>query len=345
MSNRERPRIHHFLQVYKLDDDPTVFIGVGPEKIAIEDPTPEMERFISSLDGSMSIYELKAEFKDAEEWLDTLDELGVISEAKAPVGIDAWIAERWDRQISHLKLYERPGWSAEKAQEKLWNSRVVIVGTGAGGTTLLRFLNAVGIGTLEAVEFDRFSFDNLATHTTLDEEDVGELKLDALEKHLKRQNSRLNFIGHKRRIESPEDLANVIRGADFFCPAFDRPRGKAVYWANQASLMTGVPVGSIGVTDFGARCGPISVPGQTPCLECVGISEQKFLMRSERAALMGTMVATLAGIMTQEIVKHITGAAPSRLLGTSLYINTKELSFNFDTFDFRPDCSCSKLRA
>lgn len=224
MSDKERPRIHHFLQVYKLDDDPTVFIGVGPEKVAIEDPTPEMERFISSLDGSMSIYELKAEFKDAEEWIDTLDQLGVISDAKTLVTIDAWIAERWDRQISHLKLYERPGWSAEKAQEKLWNSRVVIVGTGAGGTTLLRFLNAVGIGTLEAVEFDRFSFDNLATHTTLDEEDVGELKLDALEKHLKRQNSRLKFIGHKRRIESPEDLANVIRGADFFCPAFDRPR-------------------------------------------------------------------------------------------------------------------------
>jgi hypothetical protein len=209
----ERPCIKRLYQIYKREGEERIFIGVGPDKVVIDEPTPEMEEFIKQLDGSLTPAELRQRFPEADEWLSALDSMGVLEDSAAVPDIDPYIAERWSRQINYLRLSDRPGWSGWDAQKKLSNARVVVVGTGAGGTTLLRFLNAVGIGTLEAVDFDTFHLDNLPTHTTLDEEDVGSHKLEALRRHLFRQNSRLRFIAHDRRVESVDELASLISGA------------------------------------------------------------------------------------------------------------------------------------
>lgn len=340
----ERPGIKRFYQVYKFDGEPNIYIGVGPDKFTLEEPTAEAEAFVKNLDGSLTREALRRRFPQTDEWLDLLDGAGVLEDYASAPPIDEEIAERWSRQIYHFQLFERPGWSAWEAQEKLANARVVVVGTGAGGTTLLRFLNAVGIGTLEAIEFDKFEVGNLPTHMTLDEEDVGSYKLESLRRHLFRQNARLNFKAHYGRVESAEEIAEFIEGADFFCSAFDRPRILASRWSNKAALMAGVPMASIGVTDKGARCGPIVIPGQTSCYECVGIHDITYLRPSETAALMGTSVAMLASIMVHEVVKIITGFAESRLLGRSLYINTETLEFNFTDHPVVPGCYCNQYR-
>ena len=336
----QRPALKEFLRVYKREGEDAVHIGVGPDKVAIDEPTREMEDFLRALDGTRTEDELAARFPDAREWLADLNAAGVLEDRAAGPGPDDPLVRRWSRQINYLRLYERPGWSGLDAQRKLAASRVVVVGSGAGGTTLLRLLNSVGIGTLEAVDFDTFALDNLPTHSTLDEEDVGSPKVEALRRHLFRQNSSLTYRGHQRRVESAEDLARLLEGADFFCSAFDRPRLDAARWSNEAAFMTGVPFTSIGATDKGARVGPIVVPGRSTCLECVGIYDQRYLRAEEHAALMGTTVAMLAGIMVGEIVKIITGSAPSRLVGRSLYINTETLEFTFTEHLPRPGCRC-----
>lgn len=336
-----RPAVKEFLCVYKREGEAAVFIGTGPEKVAIDEPTAEMEEFLRRLDGSQTEDELVARFPEAREWLAQLDAMEVLEDRSLAPDPDDPLVRRWSRQINYLRLYDRPGWSGMEAQRRLASSRVVVVGTGAGGTTLLRLLSAVGIGTLEAVDFDTFQLDNLPTHSTLDEEDVGSHKLEALRRHLFRQNSSLVFRPHPRRVESAKDLASLIAGADFFCSAFDRPRLDAAHWSNEAAYDTGVPFASIGATDKGARAGPIVIPGRSPCLECTGIHQQEYLRAEERGALMGTTVAMLAGIMVGEIVKVVTGAAESRLIGRSLYVNTETLDFTFTEHPSRPGCRCA----
>lgn len=337
----KKPGIKSFYQVYRFKNEPTIYIGVGPDKVALENPTPKIVDFISQLDGSHTLEELKKKFPKTEEWLDTLDKEHVIEDFAVKPDLDEYIAKRWSRQIYHMQLYERPGWSAYEAQKKLSKSRVVVVGAGAGGTTLLRFLSAVGIGTLEVLDFDTFSLENLPTHTTLDEEDIGSAKVESLRRHLFRQNSRLDFKIHNGKIESEDDLTKLIKGADFFCSAFDRPLGPSSLWTNRAPIKTGVPVSSIGATDKGARCGPIVIPGKTSCFECIGIEDVEFLHQSNTAALMGTMVAMLASIMVHEIVKVITGSTKSSLLGRSLYINTETMEFNYQKHPRKKNCFCS----
>ena len=254
---------------------------------------------------------------------------------------------RYARQINYLRLHERPGWSGHEAQARILDSRVVVVGTGAGGTTLVRLLTAAGVGTLEVVDFDDVELDNLATHGALDEEDVGGAKLEAVRRHAHRQSSGTTVVCHDRRIGSSDELLELVEGADFLLQAYDRPRehSEAARWTNEAGLATGVPFSSIGATDKGARAGPIVLPGRSSCFECVGIPELEFLRYERAQALTAATVFMLAGIMVNEIVKVLTGSAPSRLVGRSLYVDTESLEFTFTEHPRRPDCTCSRVPA
>jgi molybdopterin/thiamine biosynthesis adenylyltransferase len=338
----EKPAIKRFYRVYRRGDEEPIYIGVGPDKLAIDSPTPEMEEFLRALDGTRTCDELRQRFSHSDEWLSDLEDAGVLEDAALPTPVAPETASRYARQISYLRLYDRPGWSGWDAIEALRHARVVVVGTGAGGTTLLRLLAAAGIGTLEAIDFDVIQVDNLATHGTIDEEDVGGPKLEAVRRHLHRANSGVRFIRHDQRITAWEEIAERADGADFLLQAFDRPRDRseAARWTNEAGLATGVPFSSIGVLDKGARGGPIVLPGQSACFDCVGMTELPHIRWELEQPLMASTVFMLAGIMVGEIVKVITGSAPSRLVGRSLFVNTETLEFQFTDHPSNPECRC-----
>ena len=340
-----RPALKPFLNIYRRDDD--VLLGLGPDKTILRKPTPEMVAFLLACDGTSTIDELATRFPAAVDWARELSAAEILEDRDAePPLRDARLRARMSRQINYLRLHDRDDWSGWEGQRLLSSARVVVAGIGAGGTTLCRMLNTVGVGTIEVVDFDSYELDNLATHATLDEADVGRHKVDALRDNLLRQNSSLHFVGHHRRIESASQLAEIIAGADFYLGAFDYPRGMAVQWGNWASLVTGVPSASIGATDKGGRAGPIIVPGETSCHACVGFSnDDDWLREAETQATMATTVSMLASIMVGEVVKVISGSAPSALLGSWLYINTETLQFNLTAQPPRDGCVCRDLEA
>lgn len=340
----ERPRLKPFLRVHRRAGEPHLYLGVGPDKVRLTNPKPEAADFIADLEGQFTTGELRARYAESDEWLAALEAAGVLEDAQEPPPIAPPIAERWGRQINYLRLYDRPGWDGFTGQQRISGARVVVVGTGAGGSTLLRLLNAAGVGRLETADFDTFGLDNLPTHATLDEDDVGSLKVAALARHMREQNSHTEFVAHNQRVESADDLVALVDGADFFVQAYDRPRALAAHWSNEASLRTGVPLTSIGATDKGARVGPSVVPGQTACWECVGLGGADILRPEHTAALTGATVAMLAGIAVNEMLAHISGARPLRTAGRSLYVNTDTLTFTFTDYAPKDGCVCAAYR-
>ena len=340
-----RPAIKPFVNIYKRQGD--VYLGLGPDKTVLRNPTEAMQAFLMACDGTATLEELQTTYADAPDWARSLIAAEVMEDLDTePVVADPYLRRRMSRQINYLRLHDREGWSGWDGQLLLAGARVVVAGIGAGGTTLCRMLNTVGVGTIEVIDFDRYEVDNLATHSTIDESDVGRLKTAALRENLLRQNSRLNFIAHNERIASGDQLADIIDGADFFLSAFDYPRGQAVQWSNWASLATGVPSASIGSTDKGGRAGPIVIPGATSCYACLGFSDDDdWLREAASQATMGTTVSLLAAIMVGEVVKVISGSAPSPLLGAWLYVNTATLKFDLRAQPPQPGCVCRDVGA
>lgn len=106
-----------------------------------------------------------------------------------------------------------------------------------------------------------------------------------------------------------------------------------------------MPFAQIGITDKGARVGPTMIPGQMPCMECVGIRDLTILRPEKSGSLTGTLVAMVAGIAVNEVIGLVSEAKKtSRTAGRSLYINVDTLTFNFTTFEFRDGCPCREGR-
>lgn len=193
--------------------------------------------------------------------------------------IDPYLLKRWDRQINYFALFEREGFNARKAQEKLKNSTVAVVGIGAGGSSLISLLSAAGIGNIVGMDFDTVEEVNLPSQIFFKESDIGDLKVKAIKKHITSFNSSVNCEFYNKRVESTEDVYEIIKGADFVFDAIDEPLYYSALWVTRACLKANIPYVSIGSSDKASRVGPMVIPGKTPCYECLGLLPiDKFFM-------------------------------------------------------------------
>ena len=87
--------------------------------------------------------------------------------------------DRYSRQV----MLEEIGYNG---QLKLKNSKVCVVGTGGLGHPIITRLTAMGVGTLRIVDRDVIELSNLHRQTLFDESDVGQVKVEASCKKIKK---------------------------------------------------------------------------------------------------------------------------------------------------------------
>ncbi len=98
-------------------------------------------------------------------------------------------SNRYIRQIS-LKDF------GPKAQQRLSEAKVLIIGLGGLGIPVTQYLNAMGVGVLGLVEKDVVDITNLQRQVLYAERDIGKSKLGLVFEKLKSQNSDTEIIPH-----------------------------------------------------------------------------------------------------------------------------------------------------
>ncbi|MEP7037834.1 MAG: ThiF family adenylyltransferase, partial [Acidobacteriota bacterium] len=125
--------------------------------------------------------------------------------------------ERYSRQI----LFKEIG---KKGQEKLLNSKVLLVGAGALGAAHAEMLARAGVGFLKIVDRDFVELSNLQRQTLYSESDAKERlpKAIAAEKRLTEINSEIEVeaiiadINHSNVEDFIKDVDLIIDGTDNF---------------------------------------------------------------------------------------------------------------------------------
>ena len=137
-----------------------------------------------------------------------------------------------------------------EGQRRLAEASVLVVGAGGLGTPALHHLAASGVGRLGIVEFDTVDLSNIHRQTLYSSDDVGQPKLEAAVRRLRKINPEVELIAHAERLDASKadrlvgayDL--VLDGSDTFATR---------YAVNDASVSTGVPVVYASVDQFRAR--------------------------------------------------------------------------------------------
>lgn len=92
----------------------------------------------------------------------------------------------YEERFSRQTILPRFG---RKAQDKLRQSSVLVVGCGGLGCPVLLYLATMGVGNLSLVDNDRVELSNLPRQILYKESDIGQLKAEAAANHIRALNS------------------------------------------------------------------------------------------------------------------------------------------------------------
>lgn len=208
--------------------------------------------------------------------------------------------ERYSRQI----LFNEIG---KAGQEKLLNSRVLLVGCGALGASHAEMLARAGIGRLRIVDRDFVEFTNLQRQTLFKEADAAERlpKAIAAKQRIAEINSEIEVepivadVNHSNIEPLIYECDLVMDGTDNF---------QVRYLLNDACVKRGKTwIYGAAVASYGTSM--TIIPGETPCLRCIfeEMPDAGSSPTCDTAGVIMPIISSISSIQVSEALKLLTG--------------------------------------
>jgi molybdopterin-synthase adenylyltransferase len=220
-------------------------------------------------------------------------------------------------------------------QQKLLDSRVLIVGLGGLGSPVSMYLAASGVGTLALADPDKVDLTNLQRQVVHNTNSVGLSKVASAAKHLKALNPDVAIHGVERKLEGAE-LEEQVRLADVVVDCCDNfPTRFAI---NAACLRAKKPLVSAAVTRFEGQIAVFRADlADGPCYRCLydepGDAEETCVQFGVLAPFAGVM----GGLQATETLKLLVGIGEP-LAGKLLIIDALSMLWRLSALPKDPAC-------
>ena len=224
-------------------------------------------------------------------------------------------------------------------QEKLLQSKVLIIGAGGLGSPAVLYLASAGVGTIGIVDADKVDLSNLQRQILHFTKDVGISKVDSAKEKLNLLNSDVKVKTYNFRVDST-NIKDLIKEYDFIIDGTDNFPAK--FLINDAAVMLGKPFSHAGVLRFEGQT-MTYIPGHT-CYRCVFLDPPpaRVVPSCKEAGVLGSVVGTLGTIQATEAIKYFLNQG-SLLTDSLLVFNAFEMSFNKVSLSKNEDCPvCGK---
>ncbi len=233
------------------------------------------------------------------------------------------MSDRYDRQTMIPEI-------GDDGQRKLADAKVLVIGAGGLGTTIIYHLAAAGVGTIGIADSDIVSLSNLNRQFIHFEEDIGEPKVQSAKDKINKFNSEIKVVPFAEMIDD-SNANEIIKDFDIVAIAVDNQGARNVI--NKACVELGKPFADGGVNGF-VGTSSFFEPGKTPCLTCLyGLD----LPPEESYSAVSSVVGTIASIETTSVIQYILGL-PVPLSGKLLYYDA--MSSDFDTLPLKFNKTC-----
>lgn len=351
------------LRVHQISPNSIAIGSTPPTSTELSNLSQFHMRSLELLDSTRTLYEINIQLKKEGFVFEERELQEFISELSNQNLIQTWTSEdlgllslhereRYDRQLQYFSLFAQERIKAYGIQKRLLESCIAVIGIGGVGSYLTYGLVAIGVEEIVGVDGDSVELSNISRQILYNEKDIGRLKVDVAREKLSRVNShtQLDFISHN--ISSSEELKELLRNknVDFLILSADTPRGLINQWVNEACVETRTSFCEVGSSENLGVCGPIVIPGKTPCWRCGTLvpdiptqgSLADTLNQRFSTAIFDPMNAAVASIALLEVTKHLTNFSECRLYGRRLFIDFASLQTYFDSFSKDSNCPICK---
>lgn len=208
--------------------------------------------------------------------------------------------ERYSRQI----LFREIG---REGQEKLLNSRVLLVGCGALGAAHAEMLARAGVGKLRIVDRDFVEFTNLQRQTLFKESDAADRlpKAIAAKTRIAEINSEIEVEAIVADVNN-SNIESLIDGCDLVIDGTDNFQVR--YLVNDACVKNGVTwIYGAAVSSYGTTM--TIRPGVTPCLRCIfdEMPDAGSSPTCDTSGVIMPIIATVSATQVAEALKLLVG--------------------------------------
>ena len=227
-----------------------------------------------------------------------------------------------------------------EGQEKLAQSKVLVIGMGGLGSPVALYLAASGVGTLILADYDVVDLSNLQRQTMYNTHDIGKFKVDVIKNKIKKINpsSKVNII--KKKITNV-NLSKIIKKFDILVDGSDNFKTK--FLLNDCSIKHKKNLITGAISKFDGHVFSFNFKNyKVPCLRCFYQTEPSSdILNCESEGIIGTAASIIGSIQANEVLKNILNLKNS-LDGSILIINLLTLNFRKITFAKKNNCICCK---
>ncbi len=275
---------------------------------------------------------------------DTLQQLGYQDVASMTGGFGRWKnegrpwitpatldTEQRHRYQRHILLPE----VGEAGQQKLLESKVLLLGAGGLGSPAALYLAAAGVGTLGIVDMDVVDASNLQRQILHNMDRIGDRKVDSAKKTLTQLNPDVDVVTYDVRFGA-DNVLEIIDGYDVIVDGTDNFPTR--YLLNDASLLKRIPVVHGSIFRFEGQV-TVFDPYNGPCYRCM-LPEPpppELAPSCAEAGVLGVLPGIVGSIQALETIKLLLDLGDP-LRGRLLAYDALEESFR--TFKVRRDPSC-----
>ena len=237
------------------------------------------------------------------------------------------LSKRYSRHII-LDGFGREG------QEKLLNSKVLIVGAGGLGSPCALYLAAAGVGVIGIADADVVSVSNLQRQVIHFTDDAGHNKVDSAREKMQRLNPDVRVETYTDFITA-QNATDIFRHYEFIIDCTDSFASK--YLVNDACVLLGKPFCIAGIVRYAGQL-MTHVPG-TACYRCLFPEppQENEVETCAMVGVLGSAVGTMGTLQATEAIKYLTGIGE---LLTDTILTYDALSAQFMRMDFARDAHC-----
>ncbi|MGA3351562.1 MAG: molybdopterin-synthase adenylyltransferase MoeB [Acidimicrobiales bacterium] len=274
----------------------------------------------------------------------TLGQLGYSDVASMAGGFNKWKDEGRDwivprtldsdqrnRYQRHLLLPE----VGEAGQQRLLESKVLLLGAGGLGSPAALYLAAAGVGTIGIVDMDVVDSSNLQRQILHNLDRVGERKVDSAKKTLTAMNPDIDVVTYDLRLGA-DNVLDIINSYDVIVDGTDNFPTR--YLLNDAALVKKIPVVHGSIFRFEGQA-TVFYPYEGPCYRCL-VPEPppaELAPSCAEAGVLGVLPGIIGSIQAVEAIKLLLKLGDP-LVGRLLAYDALEQSFR--TFKIRRDPEC-----
>lgn len=220
-------------------------------------------------------------------------------------------------------------------QERLNESRVLIIGLGGLGSPVSIYLSSAGVGRLVLVDFDKVEISNLQrqiVHTTTD---INRLKIESAKEHLQAINPEISIecIDH---VMEDHELLDQAAKADVIVDASDNFQTR--FALNEASVKTKTPLVSGAAIRFEGQVTVFNPKDDTsPCYRCLYGEEITISETCMANGVIAPLLGIIGSIQANETLKLLMGIGKT-LQGNLLLLDSLHMDINQVSLKKDPAC-------